>query len=52
MEQDVTNLDYINVDFVWHLASTASPFMYTKKPIECSYTNFLGTFNANDWQIL
>lgn len=46
LEQDITNLNYVNVDFVWHLASTASPFKYSKNPIECSHTNFLGTLNA------
>lgn len=33
------------VDFIWHLASTASPYIYQKYPIQTSMVNFLGSYN-------
>lgn len=46
IHKDINNEFDLKVDFVWHLASKASPFNYIKNPIESSLTNFLGTFNA------
>lgn len=33
------------VDFIWHLASIASPHIYQKYPIDTSMVNFLGSYN-------
>ncbi len=45
IEHDVTEPIELETDFVFHLASPASPVDYEKLPIETSMANSLGTFN-------
>jgi nucleoside-diphosphate-sugar epimerase len=45
IEHDVTKPINIEADFIFHLASPASPVDYEKLPIETSLVNSLGTFN-------
>ncbi len=45
IEHDVTKPLKLKVDYIFHLASPASPIDYQKLPIETSMTNSLGTFN-------
>jgi nucleoside-diphosphate-sugar epimerase len=45
IQHDVTKPIDVEVDFIFHLASPASPVDYKKLPVETSLTNSLGTFN-------
>jgi len=45
IKHDVTKPIELETDFIFHLASPASPVDYRKLPIETSMTNSLGTFN-------
>ena len=45
IEHDVTKTIELKTDFIFHLASPASPVDYQKLPIETSMANSLGTFN-------
>ena len=45
IKHDVIKPIEIETDFIFHLASPASPVDYQKLPIETSMTNSLGTFN-------
>jgi nucleoside-diphosphate-sugar epimerase len=45
IEHDITESIDLKVDFIFHLASPASPIDYQKLPIETSMANSLGTFN-------
>jgi len=45
IKHDVTEPINLKVDFIFHLASPASPVDYEKLPIETSMANSLGTFN-------
>lgn len=45
LEHDVTKPIEIKTNFIFHLASPASPVDYQKLPIETSMANSLGTFN-------
>jgi len=45
IKHDVTKPINLNPHKIWHLASPASPFIFYKKPIETTKTNFLGTIN-------
>jgi len=45
IKHDVTKPIDLKVDFIFHLASPASPVDYQKLPIETSMANSLGTFN-------
>jgi len=45
IKHDVTNPIKLKTNFIFHLASPASPVDYQKFPIETSMANSLGTFN-------
>ncbi|MDI6825937.1 MAG: SDR family oxidoreductase [Candidatus Aenigmarchaeota archaeon] len=45
IKHDVTKPIELETDFIFHLASPASPADYQKLPIETSMANSLGTFN-------
>jgi len=45
IKHDVTKTIDLKVDFIFHLASPASPIDYQKLPIETSLANSLGTYN-------
>ena len=45
IKHDVTKPIKLKTDFIFHLASPASPVDYQKLPIETSMANSLGTFN-------
>jgi len=45
IRHDVTKPIDLKVDFIFHLASPASPVDYQKLPIETSLTNSIGTYN-------
>ena len=45
INQDINKPIEIEVEKIWHLASSASPKIYYKNPIETSKTNFIGTYN-------
>jgi len=45
IKHDVTKPIDLKVDFIFHLASPASPIDYQKLPIETSLANSLGTYN-------
>ena len=46
IEHDITKPIDLGVDYVFHLASPASPSDYQKLPIETAMANSLGTFNT------
>ena len=45
INQDINDPIEIEVEKIWHLASSASPKIYSKNPIETLKTNFIGTYN-------
>ena len=45
IEHDVINPIDLNIDFIFHLASTASPLSYQSNPIKTVKTNVIGTIN-------
>jgi nucleoside-diphosphate-sugar epimerase len=45
IEHDVTKPIDLKVDFIFHLASPASPVDYQKLPVETSMANSIGTYN-------
>ena len=45
IDHDIIKPLIIDVKKIWHLACSASPSIFNKKPIETAKTNFLGTLN-------
>jgi len=45
IEHDITKPIDLKIDYIFHLASPASPVDYQKLPIETSMANSIGTFN-------
>ena len=45
MQRSVIKEYAVKVDFIWHLASPASPSIYKLDPINTAKTSFLGTLN-------